>query len=64
MKILQSRFMYLLFRTKPNNSINFLDIAKPRNADSMEFSIYTKPTIHNTIKLEIPWHTPEQNKSL
>jgi len=33
--------MYVLLRNKLNNSTNFLDINKARNADLLQFSTYT-----------------------
>jgi len=56
--------MRILLKSILNNSTNFLDIIKARNADSLQFSTYTKPTTLNTIKPEILCHPPEYSTSI
>jgi len=51
--------MRILLKNKLNNSTNFLDITKARNADLLQFSTYTKPTNLNIIRPEILCHPPE-----
>jgi len=60
LKTIQSKFKYRLLRNKLNNRINFLDIIKAINADSLQFSFYTKPTTHKNINLK--FHVIHQSK--
>jgi len=51
--------MYVLLRNKLNNSTNFLDITKARNADLLQFSTYTNPILLK--KSNIKFYVIHQN---